>query len=159
MYDKSNPCIFLSECNVLVPALKTIVDGLNSLAIFISNEQTRLLSYNSASSQTHVAKEHFDEMKSVAEDINSLCKTFAGKLPDVRSNLMSLKENPPRMNYVDEWKQEQIDLIRNQRSQTSQGFTSNCLSMILRHKTFIFALSIAVAVGFIYRCGSKHGNR
>jgi len=104
-----------SVTDVLIPALKGFISGLEEIAGFFSVVHRELVGFEKKGKRAKEASEpierHYKLMKKSADSIINECKGFYSVLPTVRSDFEAIPKEGTDQNYVDKWLKEQENII------------------------------------------------
>jgi len=104
-----------SVTEVLIPALRKFIDGLESIAGFFEVVHQELSSFekrgNSAKEASKPMILHYKMMNETADGIINDCKGLYSVLPSIRTDFAAIPTEGTNQNYVDEWLKEQKEII------------------------------------------------
>lgn len=100
-----NEAAIFTVSEVMVPALKHFIDGLNAAAGFFSIIENELNSIQGKAEKGAESpkKLHYTMMKNKANDIKGYCQGFYAMIPQVRTDFEAINFEIGDKNYVDEW--------------------------------------------------------
>ena len=104
-----------SVTDVLIPALKGFISGLEDIAGFFAVVHRELAGFEKkgkcAKNAIEPMDRHYKLMKKSADGIINECKGFYAVLPTVRSDFEAIPKEGTDQNYVDKWLEEQEKII------------------------------------------------
>ena len=104
-----------SVTEVLIPALKKFIDGLEGIAGFFEVIHQELSSFEKRGESAKQASKpmllHYKVMNETADGIINDCKGLYSVLPAIRTDFEAIPTEGTDQNYVDEWLKEQKEII------------------------------------------------
>ena len=94
--------------DVLIPALKNFIQGLEIIGGFFNIMQKELQSFDRMADKK---KLHYKVLKAKSSEIKMGCRAFHGILPSVRSDFQAIPTEGTDFNYVDAWLEKQKKVI------------------------------------------------
>ena len=128
-----NEAATLTVSEVMVPALKNFIDGLNAAAGFFSIIENELAAFQGKAEKADHSKKkmHYTMINKKAKEIKGHCQTFYAMIPQVRTDFEAIPyEIPGDKNYVDAWLEKKKEEINQKYRFDLKGSVKKMITMM-----------------------------
>ena len=128
-----NEAATFTVSEVMVPALKNFVDGLNAAAGFFNLIENELSSFHGKAEKADENKKklHYTMINKKAREIKGYCQAFYTMIPQVRTDFEAIPfEIPNDKNYVDAWLEKKKEEINQKYRFNLKGSVQKMITMM-----------------------------
>ena len=127
-----NEAATLTVSEVMVPALKSFIDGLSAAAGFFNVVENELTMFQGKAEKANenMKKLHYTMISKKAKEIKGHCQSFYAMIPQVRTDFDAIPFEDTDKNYVDDWLEKKKEEINNKYRLNLTGSIRKMISMM-----------------------------